>query len=257
MNLPHLNPRGAASRVMAAAILLMLSVCTACAGPGNRSMQASEVFPDVRSAELAEAAADGNAARVRELAAAGANPNARGAKGTTPLQWALYHHSSAGLEALLGVGADPAVGSDDGMTVMHLAAMANDPRYLRVLLERGANPDTPNTVTQATPLAAALMGERAENFKALLAAGAKPDLADRMGNTPLHQAAKVNEFGHALSLLQAGASPNARNVQGASFQRFMFMTPEKVLNGQTRREREAVIEWLREHQIPIEDAQAK
>lgn len=251
------QPHRTTSRVMAAAVLLMLSVCTACAGPGNRSMQASEAFTDVRTAELAQAAADGDAARVRELAAAGANPNERGAKGITPLQWALYHHSTDGMKALLAAGADPAQGSDDGMTVVHLAAMADHPRYLRVLLDHGVSPDTPNTVTQATPLAAALMGERADNFEALLKAGAKPDLPDRMGNTPLHQAAKVNEFGHALELLQAGASPNTRNVQGASFQRFMFMTPEKILNAQTRRDREAVIEWLREHQIPIEDAQAK
>jgi len=249
--------RRLSSRVMAAAVLLMLSVCTACAGPGSGSMQASEVFPDLRSAELAEAAAEGNGARVRELIAAGADPNVRGAKGVTPLQWALYHRSPDGLKALLSAGADPAVGSDDGMTVVHLAAMANDPRLLRALLEQGVDPNLPNTVTRASPLASALMGEREENFEALLAAGAKPDQADRTGNTPLHEAAKVNEFGHALTLLKAGASPNARNVQGASFQRFMFMTPSKLLNARTRDEREAVVAWLREHQIPIEDAQAK
>lgn len=257
MLLARLMPCRVRSRVMAAAVLLMLQVCTACAGPGKGSMQASEVFTDVRSAELAEAAAAGNAARVRELVAAGANANDRGAKGVTPLQWALYKHSVAGMQALLSAGADPAVGADDGMTAVHLAAMADDPRYLRLLLEHGASADTPNTVTQATPLVSALMGERAQNFEVLLKAGAKPDVADRMGNTPLHQAAKINEFGHALELLQAGASPNARNVQGASFQRFMFMTPEKTLNSRTRGEREAVIAWLREHQIPIEDAQAK
>lgn len=257
MTVRTVNPHRPWSRVMAAAVLLMLSVCTACAGPGNRSMRASEAFTDVRTAELAEAAAEGDAARVRALAAAGANPNQRGAKGVTVLQWALYQHSVDGMTALLAVGADPAQGSDDGMTVVHLAAMAEHPRYLRALLEHGVSPDTPNTVTQATPLAAALMGERADNFEALLKAGARPDLADRMGNTPLHQAAKVNEFGHALTLLEAGASPDARNVQGASFQRFMFMTPEKLLNAQTRRDRDAVIAWLREHRVPIEDAQAK
>ncbi|MGH8080413.1 MAG: ankyrin repeat domain-containing protein, partial [Lysobacter sp.] len=154
-------------------------------------MQASEVFTDVRSAELAEAAAAGDAARVRELVAAGANPNEAGAKGVTPLQWALYRHSVPGMQALLAAGADPAVGAQDGMTAVHLAAMADDPRYLRALLEHGVSPDTPNTVTQATPLMSALMGERAENFAALLKAGAKPNLADRMGNTALHQAAKI------------------------------------------------------------------
>lgn len=248
------QPHRTTSRVMAAAVLLMLSVCTACAGPGNRSMQASEAFTDVRTAELAQAAADGDAARVRELAAAGANPNERGAKGVTPLQWALYHHSTDGMKALLAAGADPAQGSDDGMTVVHLAAMADHPRYLRVLLDHGVSPDTPNTVTQATPLAAALMGERADNFQALLKAGAKPDLPDRMGNTPLHQAAKLNASGQVLALLKAGANPNARNQRGASFQTFLFKLPDDKLNPQARAEREAVVAWLKAHDIAVEDA---
>ncbi|MEH6418386.1 ankyrin repeat domain-containing protein [Pseudomonas sp. CGJS7] len=215
-------------------------------------MRASEVFADVRTAELAEAAADGNAARVRELVAAGAQVDARGAKGTTPLQWALYRHSLPGMRALLAAGADPSVAAQDGMTAVHLAAMADDPGYLRLLLEHGADPNARNAVTQATPLASALMAERAENVGALLKAGAQPGLADRTGNTPLHQAAKINEFGHALSLLRAGADPAARNDQGVSFQRYMFMTPDKLLNARTRGERDAVIAWLREHGVAIE-----
>ncbi len=242
--------------------LLARCLAWACAGAvliataGPASMRAEDVFPDPRTAALAAAAADGDGARVRSLAAAGADPDGRGQRGTTPLQWALYHRSAEGLRALLAAGADPALGAEDGKTALHLAAMADDPRLLAALLEGGASPDVRDTVTGATPLASALMGERHQNVRALLAAGAQPGLADRMGNTPLHQAAKINEFGLALALLQAGADPRARNAQGADFQRYAFMTSARLLNAQARGEREALLAWLRTHGVAIDAAAA-
>ncbi|WP_362580082.1 ankyrin repeat domain-containing protein, partial [Streptomyces sp. NPDC048417] len=119
------------------------------------------------------------------------------------------------------------------------------------------DPNLPNTVTGATALTAALMAERHEHFAALLAAGADPGRADRLGNTPLHVAAKINEFGHALTLLRAGADPNARNAQGVTFQRYMFMSPDRLLNARTRGERDAVAAWLRERGVALENAPAK
>ncbi|MGO1070852.1 ankyrin repeat domain-containing protein [Lysobacter sp. CA199] len=132
--------RSADTRMLAAFVVLMLHVCATGTAFGKQSMRASEVVTDARTAELAEAAAAGDAARVRERVAAGAQVDGRGAKGVTPLQWALYHHSLAGMRALLAAGADPKVAAHDCMTVVHLAAMADDPRYLRALLEHGADP---------------------------------------------------------------------------------------------------------------------
>ena len=111
-----------------------------------------------------------------------------------------------------------------------------------------------NAVTGAGPLRSALMGERAEQFHALLAAGADPDRADRMGNTPLHVAGQINEPARALELLEAGADPMARNAQGVTFQRYLFMTRAALLNAETRSQREAVEAWLKAHGIAIEDA---
>jgi len=48
--------------------------------------------------------------------------------------------------------------------------------------------------------------------------------------------------------LRAGADPNARNAQGVTFQRYMFMSPDRLLNARTRGERDAVAAWLRERQ---------
>lgn len=217
------------------------------------AVDARIVFADPRVVELAEAVADGDAARVRTLAA-GVDLSIRGDKNVTLLQWAVLNQSLAGMKALLDAGADPTQAGMDNDTVVHMAAMANDAVYLSELLARGVNPNVRNAETGAGPLRAALMGERDEQFRALLAAGADPDLADRMGNTPLHVAGQINEPQRALDLLNAGADPMARNAQGVTFQRYLFMTRAALLNAETRRSREAVEAWLTTHHISLESA---
>ncbi len=210
-----------------------------------------QIFADPRVAELAGVIAEGDIPRVRDLAAK-VDLKARGDKNVTLLQWALLNRSLEGMNALLDAGADPSQAGMDGDTVVHFAAMANDPAYLNALLAHGAKPDCMNADTGATPLRSALMGERIDQFRALLAAGADPDHADRTGNTPLHVAGQINEPARALDLLIAGADPGARNAQGVTFQRYLFMTRAELLNTETRRDREAVEAWLKAHQIPLE-----
>jgi hypothetical protein len=102
----------------------------------------------------------------------------------------------------------------------------------------------------------ALLGGRDTQFHALLAAGADPNAADRTGNTPLHQAAKIDQPQRVLELLKAGANPSAANVTGATFQYFLFLPADKMVTPEVRRGRDAVRNWLRMHHIPIEDAPA-
>jgi ankyrin repeat protein len=220
------------------------------------ALDAKQVFSDSRTAELAAAAASGDAGRVKALVRAGANVNARGDKNVTLLQWAMLNKSTTGMEALLAAGADPSAPGIDNDTVVHLAAMANDPKYLELLLAHHADPNARNGVTRATPLVSALLGGRDTQFHALVAAGADPNAADRTGNTPLHQAAKIDQPQRVLELLEAGANPGATNVTGATFQYFLFLPPDKMVTPEVRRGRDAVRNWLRMHHIPIEDAPA-
>lgn len=210
-----------------------------------------EVFADPAVADLAEAVADGAVAEIRRLAE-GVDLGSHGDNNVTLLEWAVLNKSLAGLNALLDMGADPAQPGIDGSTVVHLAAMANDPAYLDALLAHGADPNTVHAHTGATPLSASLMGERPEQFKRLLAAGADPRHADRMGNTALHVAGKINQPDRALDLLQAGADALARNAQNVTFQRYLFMTPPNLLSAATRQQRDALVAWLREHDLPVE-----
>lgn len=220
-------------------------------------MDAKQAFSDPQVAELATAAVAGDAARVRALAQAGVDLDAHGDKQVTPLQWALFNQSTRGMETLLDAGADPAEPGIDGDTVVHLAAMAEDPKYLALLLARKADPDVRNPKTGAPPLFSALRGGRDRQFDALLAAGADPDATDHAGNTALHQAAKTDDTQRVLALLQAGVDPSAKNAQNATFQRYLFMTPERVLSPQARRGRASIREWLQAHNIPVEDPGAR
>lgn len=213
---------------------------------------AAKVFPEPRDRSLAFAVARGNAIRIRQLVADGANPNALGAEGMTPLHWAMVNRSVPGFAALLDAGADLALVGPHGATVIHWAAQANDPAYLRCLLKHGVDPDPPHALTGVTPLMSALMAERGEQFALLLAAGADPGRVDRMGNTALHVAAKINEPARILDLLAAGAPASARNRAGQTFQPYLFMTPESLLNDQARHARRSVVAWLRLHGEPVE-----
>ncbi|MGO4774177.1 ankyrin repeat domain-containing protein [Lysobacter sp. 2RAB21] len=199
----------------------MTIICLALAGVACRgeAMDAKQAFPDPRSAELAQAAADGDAARVRSLVQAGADPNAHGDRGVNLLQYAMLAHSPSGLQALLDNGADPSWPGMGGSTAVHGAAIANDPQYLDLLLAHRADPNTAHAETGETPL------------------------ADAAG--PRYQA----QFD---ALLKAGADPRARNRQGASFQAFLFKLPDDKLNPQARRERAAVVAWLEEHEVELE-----
>jgi len=230
--------------------VLLLALCAAaCRGD---PMDAKQVFPDPQTAALADAAAQGDAARVRELVREGADPNASGDKGMNLLQYALAKQNPDGLKALLDNGADASKPGLGGSTVIHNAAIADDAVYLEILLAHRADPDAPHGQTGAPPLAAAAGPRTDKQFRLLLSARADPNRADRTGNTPLHAAAMINAGAHVLALLEAGADPRAKNAQGQTFQPYYFKLPEARLNDTARQERKDVIAWLQAHDVALE-----
>ncbi|NZA26164.1 ankyrin repeat domain-containing protein [Luteimonas sp. SJ-92] len=230
-------------------ILLMLSGA-ACSGD---AMDAKQAFPeDPTAAALAEAAAAGDAARVGDLVRQGADPDAQGESKVNLLQLAMLAQSKTGLRALLEAGADPNRPGLGGSTAVHGAAIADDPEYLEIVLAHGGDPDARHGETGATPLAGATGPRTDAQFRHLLEAGADPGAADRTGNTPLHRAAMLNAGSQVLALLEAGADPGAKNAQDATFQAYLFKTPADRLTAEARGGREAVLTWLRAHDVPLE-----
>ena len=237
-------------RVLLAASLMLASTA-GCARQGT-DVNPGKAFENPGNAQLAEAVIDGNEALARELVAAGANPNAEDDRGLPLLQWAMRQDDRGAFRLLLALGADPARGDRDGRTALHLAAMGRSQGWLDVLLEHGMSPDTPNTVTGATPLYDALRADSEDNIDVLMKAGARLDVADRTGSTPLHQAALVKDTGAVLRFLEAGADPRATDRTGATFQDYLYKGDPKLLNAAARRRLEKIDAWLLAEGIAVQ-----
>lgn len=231
-------------------ILGILAVCVIT--PARAGPSSADVFADPKAAALADAALTRNVTRAAELVRAGASPNARGDRGVTLLQWTMLQKSLIGFGILLNLGADPTRTGLDGDSAVHFAAKANDTAYLRMLLDRHVDVDVRNASTGRTPVMEALMGNRTVQVEMLRNAGARLDVSDHMGNTPLHVAAQIGASAEVLAFLEQGAPPRARNRQGKTFQTYVFMTPERVLTERARADRRAVADWLVRHGIALE-----
>jgi ankyrin repeat protein len=222
----------------------------ATARAGASQATAAQVFP--AEVALATAVVADDAAEVHRLVAAGADLRSVGDKGIDMLSWSVLTQSPRALEALLELGADLTVGGDDGRTVIHLAAMADDPVYLATLLSHGVSPNTRNTRNGAPPIFDALVAERHDHVMRLMTAGYDVNLSDNRGNTALHKAAAINETKVVIALLEADADPRRTNTLGATFQRYLFMTPDVVVSKAVQADRQWVRDWLTARAIPIE-----
>lgn len=174
---------------------------------------------------LHDAAADGTPAEVEALLAAGADPDAPGDNGVTPLHLAAAHNEApAVVAALIGAGADAR--SRHGATLLHMAARSNgNPAVVEALLAAGADPNVAGK-NGVTPLHLAVgtlesaTGRSPDGF-ADPGVGALLDLATyaEQGWTPIHPGLRPPEPVRFVDtrvrmLLAAGAAPNARDGNG-------------------------------------------
>ena len=107
---------------------------------------------------LGWAARNGRIESMHQLLLLGANVNANPYRGTA-LLWAAYADQADAAAWLLDNGADPDLQHDfggsahgRGAVALHLAAQFSCLKVLRLLLERGANPNIEDSAFYATPL---------------------------------------------------------------------------------------------------------
>ncbi|OAX55531.1 ankyrin repeat domain-containing protein [Xanthomonas graminis] len=243
------------------ALATSMSISVSCAAPPGAKEQSamsatlqdhSVAFRDPQLADIAAAVARGDAARIAALAP-GVDLSAHGDQNVTLLEYAIWHEQPRALGALLDAGANPAEPGMDQETVVHMAAMAKDPHYLKLLLQHGAPVDPVSARGHWTPLFRALQSKRDEQIQLLLQAGADPHRVDASGNSLLHLAAQSSAGNPwVLKLLKAGVDPGLRNAQHKTFQAYFFATPERLLNSTAQQTRAAVRDWLSAHAIPLE-----
>lgn len=127
----------------------------------------------------------------------------------TPLAEAIARHNIARITELLSTGAKPDAPAGS-QTYLHRTATSGDPAVMQALLSHGANPNVRNA-TGARPLHLAITPAL---VKLLVAAKADVNATDNNGQTPLHMAANRGARDVAEALLDAGAKTDVRDHAG-------------------------------------------
>jgi len=127
---------------------------------------------------LMQAVHTADARMVSIVLAAGANPNAKGVAGITPLLAAVFDEAKT--RSLLNAGADVNIASADGRAPLHAAAMREGSLpIVKLLLAKGADPNAaPARAANRVPLRSA--GD-IETIRALIAAGGIASKSDPIG----------------------------------------------------------------------------
>ena len=161
---------------------------------------------------LLNAAGKGDNAKVTELLAQGANVNVQNAAGGTPLIEAVYNNHADTVKLLLEKGADPNVRKTDGATALGFAQKY--PPIVELLKAKGAK-TVSNPALDNELMAAANKGDLAK-VKDLVEKGAYPNFHDAGGSTPLIEAVYGGHAEVVKFLLEKGADANARKNDGAA-----------------------------------------
>jgi formylglycine-generating enzyme required for sulfatase activity len=203
---------------------------------------------------LFAAAAVGDVVAIRSLLKTGANPNTLDHNGRTPLHVAVFASHDEAVRALIKGGADPRAVDYQRYDAITIAAVANDGDMLKLAIELGGDPSAVTSLYQGTALIAAahlghvdvvatliaagapldhvnnlgwtalleaiILGDGGPNYisivRLLVQAGARVDLADRHGETPLGHARKGN-YRDIIEVLRGADSPVTKGA-GEQFQ---------------------------------------
>lgn len=150
----------------------------------------------------------------RELAARlideGADIDAPGSDGETPLLIATHRGDTAMIGLLLRRGASIDARSEaDGRTALAAAAAERKLDIVRLLLERGADPNIPDFDGDGPVHHLVWSGGDAATMRMLLTYGADPDAIGAAEAGALHLAVMTRRLDLARELLDWGANPNA------------------------------------------------
>jgi ankyrin repeat protein len=162
---------------------------------------------------LVRAVADGDSATTGLLLEAGVYTGQRDRHGLTPLALAVRDRRPEMVAMLLNAGANPNTPMADGSSVLGHAAVAGDVALFHLLLAGGARPNglLPGG---GKILPWAIRGGRQEFVKALMKADPDPHRKDRGGNPLLCVAMEAGRRDLVETLLELGADPAATDAAG-------------------------------------------
>jgi len=163
---------------------------------------------------LADASGRGDMKAVRAFVQQGADVNARGVDGTSPLHHAVSADHIDVADLLLKAGADVSSADRYGVTPLSLAALNGNASMLRRLLDAGANPNATDPAGQTALMTATQTGGP-DAMRVLVDAGARVDARDtQFQQTALMLAVRENHPTAVTFLLERGAAVNAQTRKG-------------------------------------------
>ncbi len=248
---------------------IVMMCLTGCSSP------VSYYFSDSADQALAEAARLGDIDAVDAAIADGADVNASGIDGVTPLYYVYLEAGSlTGYEELLKRGADPNILDVTGKSMMHNAARnASTSAWLQLSLEYGGNPniqEEPNldgfppeiqnlTESGITPIFSAITSGRLESVELLVEHGADISIADKLrGWTPVVYSSDDREPIITRWLIEQGAKWDDQTTTGVGLAeaelRHTFDEEDE------KEEFEAhnwILEFLDEQGVDLETAEAR
>jgi len=178
--------------------------------------------PEVRAySGLHAAAAAGNVAEIERLVAAGANRELRDGNGRTPLHVSAYRKQYDAARALMKRGANPNALDAQRYDIVTIAAVADDVPMLKVALEGGASAKNVTSPYDGTALIAAAHLGHDGVVKVLIAAGAPLDHENNLRWTAVIEAIVLGDGGKPhtetlRALVAAGANPNLADGRGTT-----------------------------------------
>ncbi len=106
-------------------------------------------------------------------------------------------------------------------TPLLFASLTREPEFLKFLISQGANVDAMNSIG-FVPLTYALQGQRLDNFRQLIDAGANPDPLEsgKGAFSPLAMAAEFGVVEAVKVLIELGADVNWRSDNGTDSMKF-------------------------------------
>ncbi|TWT55380.1 Ankyrin repeats (3 copies) [Allorhodopirellula solitaria] len=184
------------------------------------NLHAADYFEDEQVVDLCEAIKENDLEEMRRLIAAGADVNAVGKGGVTPLFWAFPDNQPERFVLLLENGADSGVRLTSnlnlpnvfrvGDTVMHLAGRSQFPTQFLEVMKHGGDPTLPgrygDSVLHEIIRAGVLNAN--ERMAAAIANGADLNEIDHLEATPIETAVgRYGQYDLAIELLEMGADP--------------------------------------------------
>ncbi|MDP3548111.1 MAG: ankyrin repeat domain-containing protein [Phreatobacter sp.] len=168
---------------------------------------------------LHRAAHAGDIAAIRDALRQGADPNGRDGAGRTPLHVACFARQAEAMRLLVAQGADPKAMEGRAYDCVTIASVADDDETLRVALAIGGDARQITSPYNGTALTAAAHLGHAEVVQVLIDAGAPLDHVNNLGWTALIESVVLGDGGPrhtetARRLVQAGARRDIADRNG-------------------------------------------